>query len=75
MRIGQETISGKQYYTVKCDTKKPWPWREVAAWCEQTYGPIVNGGGSRWYRNDIVTNGKLWIRDEQDLMWLRLKWS
>lgn len=75
MRLTHENVYGQTYYAVKCNKNKPWPWKSVVAWCEKTYGPPVFGTNSRWYKNDIVTNGKIWFRDEQDLFWFSLKWS
>lgn len=73
MRLSEETDrSGRHYYTAKPGESRPW--KKIVAWCAQEYGP-AGGVGSRWSRNDIVKGGKLWFRDEQDLVWFTLKWS
>ena len=80
MRIGKEVIRGGQqyYYTAKPGTAKPW--KEITEWCVQNYGPDAENASSsypdsRWYRNDIVQGGKLWFKDEQDLIMFLLRWS
>ena len=72
MRMKQETYRGQLYYTARPGEGSPW--REIQAWCTQMYGP-AGGPGDRWSSNDIVKGGKLWFKDEQDIMWFRMKWS
>jgi hypothetical protein len=73
MILSKETDrSGQQYYTAKPGTTRPW--QEIVTWCAQTYGP-PGSPSNRWHRNDIVKGGKLWFKNEQDLMWFNLKWA
>jgi hypothetical protein len=73
MRLCKETVCGQLYYTVKPGLTRPW--QEIVAWCARTYGPST-AILDRWGQNRIiVSGGKLWFRDEQDLAWFNLKWA
>ena len=78
MLLGHGTVYGEQYYTV--DPMGLHPWREMEAWCTETFGPTVGSiwgespvpePGQRWYQN----NSKFWFRSEADQTWFVLRWS
>lgn len=72
MRLSTEIYRGQMYYTARPDKGLSWP--KIESWCTQTYGP-AGGPGNRWSFNTIVQGGKLWFKDEKDLLWFRMKWS
>lgn len=82
LELGQGRVSGSRYYTVKpiinwwdrgYSTSNPW--RDMATWCTDTYGPTPKDGiwtpNARWYCN----NSKFWFRNEEDQTMFILRWS
>ena len=79
MLLGHGAVYDEQYYTV-APPMDGVPWRYMAAWCEETFGPStgniwiksnIRTPNERWYQN----NGKFWFRSEADLSWFLLRWS
>jgi len=77
MLLGHGTVYGSQYYTV-APPMGLMPWREMEAWCIETFGSSTGSiwaawqePGERWYMN----NSKFWFRDEADQTWFLLRWS
>ncbi len=80
MLLGHGTVYGAQYYTV-APPMEGVSWREMAAWCIETFG--VSTGNiwglkdpqsrptERWYQN----NAKFWFREEADRTWFLLRWA
>ena len=79
MLLGRGTVYGSRYYTV-APAMGLYPWRDMEAWCEETFGPSTGSiwgespvpkPAQRWYQN----NNKFWFRSEADQTWFILKWS
>jgi len=77
MLLGHGTVYGAQYYTVAPPMDGA-AWRDMAAWCIETFGSSTGSiwsawqePGERWYTN----NAKFWFREEADRTWFILKWS
>ena len=77
MLLGHGTVYGAQYYTVAPPMDGA-AWRDMAAWCIETFGSSTGSiwsawqePGERWYAN----NAKFWFRDEADRTWFILKWT
>ena len=77
MLLGHGAVYDEQYYTVAPPMEGA-PWREMEAWCIETFGSSTGSIWSawqepseRWYQN----NGKFWFRDEADRTWFLLRWS
>jgi hypothetical protein len=77
MLLGHGTVYGAQYYTVAPPMDGA-AWRDMAAWCQETFGASTSSiwsawqePGERWYAN----NAKFWFREEADRTWFLLKWS
>ena len=79
MLLGHGTVYGSRYYTVDPPMGLH-PWREMEAWCTETFGPTVGSiwgespvpePAQRWYMN----NSKFWFRSDADQTWFVLKWS
>jgi len=76
------TVYDVTYYTA-CPSPYKLPsyttvWADMLTWmlenygkCSEVDGPGVWTKGQRWYAN----NGRLWIRDAEDLIMFKLRWG
>jgi len=79
MILGDGTVCGERYYTVK---PMYWTqygdnvhWDEMITWCVRAFGPTPKDGvwtpNSRWYAN----NTRLWFKNEADRTMFILRFS
>ena len=77
MLLGHGTVYGAQYYTV-APPMAGVSWRDMAAWCIETFGSSTGSIWSAWQESSerwYVNNSKFWFRDEADRTWFLLRWS